>query len=204
VLVAVSSLIHVSLLRRLWRVARGEFVVAVSALTGVLFSGLLRGVMIGAIISLVLLLRRAAKPHIAFLGRIPGVRRFSDIARHPDNVLVPGAVLFRVESDMVYFNAEHVHDVVLDHVRATSPLPEIVICDLGTSPYVDLAGADMLDLLHDDLLKLGVKLHLVEAHSEVRDMLRLEGLENKVGRIDRFTSLEDAVDHFLRRQADAA
>ena len=201
VLVAVASLINVSLLRRLWRVARGEFIVAVSALVGVLCSGLLRGVLIGAIISLVLLLRRVAKPHIAFLGRIPGARRFSDMERHPDNLLVPGAVLVRVESDLVYFNAEHVHDTVLEHVRSAPQVPKIVICDLGTSPYVDMAGADMLNMLHDDLQEIGVGLHLVDAHSEVRDMLRTEGLENKVGRIDRFTSLEDAVNHFMRGEA---
>src|SRR5215831_1946804 len=90
VLVAVAGLFKVSTLKQLWRVDRAEFVVAMAAVLGVLGSGLLRGVMIGAIISLVQLLRTASRPHVAFLGRIPGTRRFSDRQRHPDNELISG------------------------------------------------------------------------------------------------------------------
>ena len=60
------------------------------ALVGVLTSGLLRGVLIGAVISIILLIRRASRPNVAFLGRIPGSRRYSDLERHPDNEPVPG------------------------------------------------------------------------------------------------------------------
>ena len=61
-----------------------------AAIFGVLGQGLLRGVMIGALISLVLLIRRASLPHVAVLGRIPGTRRFSDRERHPENERFPG------------------------------------------------------------------------------------------------------------------
>ena len=72
VLMAVMGLFNVTALKHFWRADRTEFVVAIAALLGVLGSGLLRGVLIGAIISLVQLLRRASRPHVAFLGRIPG------------------------------------------------------------------------------------------------------------------------------------
>src|SRR5258706_12747325 len=65
VLVAVAGLFKLSTLKQLWRVDRSEFVVAMAAILGVLGSGLLRGVMIGAIISLVQLLRTASRPHVA-------------------------------------------------------------------------------------------------------------------------------------------
>src|SRR5205807_3241461 len=81
VLVAVAGLLNVSTLKELWRNDRSEFVVAIAAFGGVLTSGLLRGVMIGAAISLVQLVRVSSRPHVAFLGRIPGTRRFSDSAR---------------------------------------------------------------------------------------------------------------------------
>nr|MBP9903007.1 SulP family inorganic anion transporter [Verrucomicrobiota bacterium] len=72
VLIAVAGLFQATELKHLWQASRSEFVVATTALLGVMTSGLLRGVLIGAIISLVQLLRRAARPHVAFLGRIPG------------------------------------------------------------------------------------------------------------------------------------
>src|SRR5438105_8331866 len=107
VLVAVAGLFKLSTLKQLWRVDRPEFVVAMAAILVVLGSGLLRGVMIGAIISLVQLIRRASKPHVSFLGRIPGSKRFSDCERHPDNQPEPGVLIFRPESSLLYFNVEH-------------------------------------------------------------------------------------------------
>jgi high affinity sulfate transporter 1 len=198
VLMAVTGLFNLTALRHLWRADRAEFVVAIAALLGVLGSGLLRGVLIGAIISLVQLLRRASRPHVAFLGRIPGARRFSDMARHPDNEAVPGALLFRTEASLLYFNADHVRDTVMKRVAQMGTGLRLAICDLSTSPYVDLAGAEMLAGLYDQLASVNVRLQIVEARSSVRDRLHAEGVEDKVGRIGRFKSLADAVDEFLK------
>jgi sulfate permease, SulP family len=196
VLMAVASLVKVSELRHLWEVHRSEFLVAMVALLGVLWAGLLKGVLIGAIISLILLIRRASSPHVAFLGRIPGARRYSDLGRHPDNEATPGVLAFRVESGIVYFNAGHVFDTVLVRLDATREPLRVVICDLSSSPNVDMTGARMLLTLHAELAKRGIAFRLVEARSTVRDMLRVEGVEKVVGHIDRFTTLADAIEDF--------
>jgi MFS superfamily sulfate permease-like transporter len=94
-LVAITGLFKLSTFVQLVRSNRTEFIVAIAALVGVLCSGLLRGVLIGAILSLVLLIRRASRPLVAVLGRIPGSRRFSDSERHPDNEPVPGVLTRR-------------------------------------------------------------------------------------------------------------
>jgi high affinity sulfate transporter 1 len=198
VLMAVTGLFKLTALRHLWRADRAEFVVAIAALLGVLGSGLLRGVLIGAIISLVQLLRRASRPHVAFLGRIPGARRYSDMARHPDNEPIPGALLFRTEASLLYFNADYVRDTVMKRAAETGAGLRLAICDLSTSPHVDLAGAEMLAGLYDQLASVNVRLQIVEARSSVRDRLHGEGVEDKVGRIGRFRSLADAVDDFLK------
>jgi high affinity sulfate transporter 1 len=196
VLMAVASLVRVSELQRLWRVQRGEFYVAAIALLGVLWAGLLEGVLLGAIISLVRLIRHVSTPHVAFLGHIPGAHRYSDLERHADNEPTPGVLAFRVESAIVYFNAEHVFDTVCTRLKASTDPVQLVICDLSTSPTVDMAGARMLIALQTELAKQGIGLRLVEARSTVRDMLRLEGVKEESGRIDRFTSLAEAMDEF--------
>src|SRR5258708_7297328 len=122
VLMAVIGLFNLAALKHFWRADRAEFVVAMAALLGVLGSGLLRGVMIGAVISLVQLLRAASRPHVAFLGRIQGTRRFSDRERHPDNELIPGVLIFRPESGLVYFNVDHVCKTILGRVSAEPAL----------------------------------------------------------------------------------
>lgn len=203
VLMAVAGLVKVSTIRRLWRTDKSELLVAAAALAGVLASGLLRGVLIGAVISMVLLIRRASRPHVAFLGRIPGARRYSDIERHPDNEPVPGLLIFRSEGSIVYFNADHIREAVLARFRQTSPTPRIVLCDLSAAPIVDLSGAEMLSMLEEELRPLGARLEIVEARASVRDKLRIEGLEARVGRIDRFTSVADAVEGYEQASQSA-
>src|SRR5213075_405293 len=144
--------------KQLWKGDRPEFVVAIAAIAGVLTSGLLRGVLIGAVISLFQLLRRASRPHVAFLGRIPRARRFSDMARHPDNEPVPGALLFRTEASLLYFNADYVRETVTKRVAEMGAGLRLAICDLSTSPHVDLAGAEMLAGLYDELAAVNVRL----------------------------------------------
>ena len=198
VLMAVAGLYNVTALRHLWRADRTEFVVAIAALLGVLGSGLLRGVLIGAIISLVQLLRRASRPHVALLGRIPGTRRFSDLARHPDNEPVPGALLVRVESSLLYFNAEHVRDTVAARLHAGAAPPKIVVLDLSASPHMDIQACGVVMNIADDVKAAGARLQIVEARSSVRDRLRAEGMEEHISQVNRFTSVADAVEDFQK------
>ena len=194
VLVAVAGLFQLSALRHLWRSARPEFFVAIAALAGVLGSGLLRGVLIGAILSLVILIRRASRPHVSLLGRIPGTRRFSDMERNPDNEPVPGVLILRPESSLVYFNIDHFHDTLRDRVQAQAAAPRLVVLDLSSAPHVDIQSTEVLGGLAKDLAARGIQFQIVEARSSVRETLRGEGLEAAVGSINRFTSVADAVD----------
>src|SRR6201998_2641139 len=196
VLVAVAGLFKVSALEQLWRGDRPEFAVAMAAIVGVLGQGLLRGVMIGAIISLVLLIRRASRPHVALLGRIPGTRRFSDRERSPDNELIPGVLIFRPESGLVYFNMDHVRDTILDRVRAEAVPPKLVVLDLSAAPRVDMHSAHMLASLAEELTAAGGRFQAVEARSSVRERLRNEGVDARLGGIDRFTSVAGALEAF--------
>jgi high affinity sulfate transporter 1 len=194
VLVAVKGLVNVRELRHVWRVSRLEFAVSMIAFAAVLLLGILKGVMVAVVVSLLLLLRRAANPNVAFLGRIPGTRSFSDLERNPDNQAVPGVLVVRVEASLLYFNSEHVRDAVWERIRSLQEPPRLVLFDLSSSPMVDLAGARMLKTMQAALRESGAALRLVEARAAVRDILRAEGLEEHVGPIDRRVTVADVVD----------
>ena len=194
VLVAVKGLIDVRQIVRLREVSRLEFNVAVVAFVGVLVQGILRGVLIAAFVSILLLLWRASNPYIAFLGRIPGTRRYSDLARHSDNEIVPGVLIFRIEAALLYFNVENVVATIRRRLQQEQRPIHTAIADLSAASYIDLAGARMLCTLADELGKQGIGLRLAEVHAVSRDLLRTEGLESKVGVINRFTSVDDAVE----------
>jgi high affinity sulfate transporter 1 len=196
VLVAVAGLFKLSTLKELWRDDRSEFVVAIAAFAGVLTSGLLRGVMIGAVISLVQLIRAASRPHVALLGRIPGTRRFSDRERHPDNELISGVLIFRPESGLVYFNVDNVYDAILSRVRVEATPPKLVVLDLSAAPRVDMQSAHTLASMADELTAKGIRFQAVEPRSSVRDRFRNEGVDSKLGHVNRFTTVADVIDHF--------
>ena len=197
VLVAIAGLLKVSTLKELWRSDRSEFVVAMAAFGGVLTFGLLRGVMLGALISLVQLVRLSSRPHVALLGRIPGTRRFSDRDRHGDNELIPNVMIFRPESALVYFNVDNVYDAILNRVRAEPTLPKLVVLDLSAAALVDMQSAYALASMADELTAEGIEFHAVEPRSSVRDRLRREAVDAKLGGVNRFTTVADVIDHFL-------
>ena len=194
VLVAVKGLINISELRHVWRVSRFEFSVSMVAFAAVLLLGILKGVLVAVLVSLLLMIRRAAHPHVAFLGRIPGTRSYSDMERNPDNEAVAGTLVFRVEASLLYFNVEHVRDAVWRRIRSTAEPLKLVVCDLSTSPAVDLAGVRMLATLHAELQAAGIRLRLVSAHAKVRDILRAEEMEELTGYFGRRISVADVID----------
>lgn len=193
VLVAVSGLIDLPALHRLWRISRSEFAIAMVALVGVLLLGILKGVLLAAIASLLMLIAGAMTPHVAFLGRIPGTRRFSDLERHPENESLPGVLIFRAESSLLYFNVSHVRNSVWSRSQLLPDL-RLAICDLSDAPSVDVAGADMLLGLHRDFAVREVGFRVVGAHAKVRDLLRAAGLEERTGYFGRHLSVDEILE----------
>lgn len=188
VLTAVAGLVDIPALLRLWRVSRIDFIAAAIALVAVLLLGILDGILTAAVASILLMIARASQPHVAFLGRVPGTDSYSDAARHPENEPVPGVIAFRPEASLIYVNAEAVLDAVLSRLHA-APDIRLVVCDLSASPYLDIAGARMLHDLHKELAPRGIALRVVGAHGRVRDLLRADGLDDKVGGLDRMVTL---------------
>jgi MFS superfamily sulfate permease-like transporter len=193
VLFAVRGLISADELRHLRRVSGLEFKVAIVAVFGVLLFGILKGVMLAVIFSILLLLRLASRPRLAVLGRLPGTQRFVDVARYSEQQQLAGTVVLRLESGLFYFNAQNVKNGILGQVQSR-PGTTTVILDLSSSPNIDLAGARMLRDLHEQLGDLGVSLRLAEVTGYVRDLLQAEGLQERIAGIARRTSVAQLLD----------
>ncbi len=193
VLVAVKGLIDLAELKRVRILSRLEFRVALAALAGVLLLGILKGVLFAALFSMLLLIRRAAHPHVARLGRVPGTRRYSDCERNPDNEAVPGTLILRVESSLLYFNVDHVREQVRHLIDMEGAGLKLVVWDLSTSPYVDISGSRMLRDMRHELAAREAALRLVEARAVVRDLVRAE-VGVGVGEVSRRVSLDDAIE----------
>ncbi|HET9363110.1 MAG TPA: SulP family inorganic anion transporter, partial [Vicinamibacterales bacterium] len=175
ILVAVTGLIQVDALRHIWRFSRTEFAVAIAALLGVLGSGLLNGVLLGVVISILLLLGRASRPRVTELGRVPGTTYFADLTRHPENERVADVLIVRSEGALLYFNVDHVRERLNTIVSECAQPPRLVVFFMGNVPHVDLAGVEFLIDLRETYRRSGTEFRLAEVHGQVREALRRSG-----------------------------
>jgi high affinity sulfate transporter 1 len=197
VLVAIRSLFDLKEMKHLYKIDKGEFAVAMIALLGVIFFGILKGVLMAALATLLMIIRATSKPNVAFLGRIPNTHRYSDRARHPENENIPGVLLIRIESSILYFNTDNIGEEIWEKINSERETIKLVIFDLNSSPYIDIAGVRFFKNLFLDLKTIGISLKIAEARSEVRDKLRSEKMEELLGNITRFISVDDLVQEAL-------
>jgi sulfate permease, SulP family len=198
----VMELVDVPGIRRLYRVysrrvvraygvaARPDFIGAIAALLGVTVFDTLPGLFIGIATSLIVLLYWSSRPRIAELGRVPGTDQWADVEKHPENEIVPGIVVVRVDSGLYFANA----DWVRTHLRhaAARPGTKAVVLDGGTAPFLDVTSAEMLGQAADDLSRRGVNLLLARDIGEVRDVLRSSDIGPQLQRT--YPTVQDAVD----------
>ncbi|HEY6780342.1 MAG TPA: SulP family inorganic anion transporter, partial [Thermoleophilaceae bacterium] len=183
VIAAVIELVDVPALARLYRIytgrsrgrlalaARPDFVAALAAMLGVLVFDTLPGLFIGIAVSLLLLLYRASRPHVAELGAVPGAEgQWGDRARHPENRPADGVAVLRVDGGLFFANA----DGIRARVREAAAAEDVraVVLDAETVPYVDVTAAQMLVELAEDLARDGKRLLLARDIGDVRDVLR--------------------------------
>jgi len=200
VIAAVVELVDVEALRRLYRLhsaqlgqiygaaARADLIAAVAAMLGVLVFDTLPGLFIGIAVSVLLIVYRASRPHVAVLGRAADGPHWVDHDRHPDATTTPGVLVVRPESGLFYANADNVHAAIRDqldeHTRA-------VVLDAADVPVIDVTAAKMLVELADDLDRRGIRLLLARDIGQVRDLLEAAGAGSLVAQT--YPTVEQAV-----------
>jgi SulP family sulfate permease len=200
VIVAIKGLVKIDEFKRMWRVNKQDFLIAICAFLSVLMFGILDGVIIGAVVSLILIIKIVSTPNVAFLGKIPGTNAFSNIERHPDNEIIPNTLIFRVESPLLYFNVNTVYKTIATKLANEGSDLKYVVFDLSASAYIDSSGARLIERLHGELSSRGVVLKLANAHSKVRDVLRKENVASLFGHVGRRDSLLDVVNGIVQRE----
>ena len=194
VLASVQSMFKFDELRQLRRVSRSEFVIALVTIVGVLGLGILKGVLLAAVFSLAMLIRRLAQPECVLLGRFPGSDHFASLSRYPDAKPVPGVLIVRANATLLYFNADTVRDRIFDLVgRAAGPIRRIIL-DMSFSTQIDLSTVRMLADLARRVRDMGIDFRIAEAHWRVRELLEQEHLGPLVGDLSRSSSVADLVD----------
>jgi high affinity sulfate transporter 1 len=201
---AVARLIRFNELRRLYSTRKVDFALALSALLGVLVFGLLEGILIGVLLSLVAFIKRASSPHWALLGVDGSGTRYGDLREHPDyRPIDPALIVFRFDAPLIFSNADEFCDEIMGLVDEADPRPRAVIVDGEDMFDIDTTAADKFIELRSGLAARGITLSLARVHAPTLDFMRREGVVEAVGEDRIFLTVDDAVRAFKHGEKGA-
>lgn len=194
---AVWRLMNIGELRRYFRVSKPDFVLAATALLGVLIFEILPGLLIAVILSLLLLIFKVSRPHIAVLGKAPGKQNeYTDIERHPENETVPGLLIVRLDAPLFFANDMLLRNRIHKLVRTTTPRPRTVLIDMEATNDLGISSTDMLAELATELKTEGVALELARARDPLQDMLQRTGVTGAIGKEHIYRTIDEGVEDF--------
>jgi high affinity sulfate transporter 1 len=198
-IVAAIGLFDAPELVRMWRVRRSECALAVATMLGVIWLDVLDGVLIAVGCALLLLVKRASRPHEAVLGRVAGLGGWHSVADYPEAKTEPGLVVYRFASSLVFFNAGYFKKRMIELAESSRDVRWIVL-DGSPINLVDITGADTLDALVGELAERGVRLGFANVRREVSQMLDRAGVLERLGPDAVFPALDAATDALRARR----
>ncbi|WP_339404111.1 SulP family inorganic anion transporter [Cognatishimia coralii] len=189
IIVAVLSLVDLSILKTTWSYAHADFSAVAATILLTLGLGVEVGVAAGVIISVLLHLYKTSRPHVAEVGRVPGTEHFRNVLRH-DVQTHPSLLTLRVDESLYFANARFLEDLVQNRVSERTDIKHVVLMFSAVNE-VDYSALESLEAINFRLGEIGVGLHFSEVKGPVMDRLKrghlLEQLNGKV-----FLSQNDA------------
>jgi MFS superfamily sulfate permease-like transporter len=194
--IVIAAMLHLSkpaYLRSLLARNRHEFAIAVTVIAGELVLGVLQGIALGVVLSLLLLTYRASHPEGAVLGQLPGTEAYRDVERHHKALTFPGMLIWRVGGDMFFASIGHVVGGLMTKLAASRPPVKHVLLDLESVNFIDTTACDELLRLIGELRGQGVTLAFARVRDQVREGMRLGGVEAAVGPTNFHERITDGV-----------
>ena len=204
VIAAVAHLVDIGALRRLRRVDHTDFLLALTCFAGVLVFGILIGLAIAVVVSLLALVVRAYRPSSAILGRAPGAiddeaLRYRGLDDHPDCETFPGLVILRVDGELFFANARWFRETVRSLVHGQTPPVRELLVHAGAVPHLDTTAAAMLTELIAELNDNAVELDFARVTTPLHEDLERNGIVELVGGERFHDTVAAGVDDYLAR-----
>ena len=193
VIVAAFRLVDLTTLRRLARWPT-SLVLSVAATFGVVFLGVLEGVIVAVGLSILFFFRRFWWPEDETLGRVDGLRGWHSIDRYSGAATLPGVVIYRFEAPLFFANATVFQERVRELVRSADPPAKHLILQCEAISDIDVTAADALAALHDELETQGVDLAFVELRDRLRELLDAYDLHGEVDDGPFYRSVKEALE----------
>ena len=188
---------------RLAHQRRTEFLLSLAAFLGVALLGVLPGIGIAVLLSILNVFRHAWQPFEAELGRIPGLRGYYELRTYPDAQRIPGLVVYRFAAPLIFANAKTFRDRVTRLAR-DHPEARWILVAAESVTDVDVTAADMLHELDIMLMDQGIELKFAELQDQVRRKIERYELSGALGPGRYYPTVHAAEDAFRAQVGEDA
>ncbi|MEO9873172.1 SulP family inorganic anion transporter [Ekhidna sp.] len=201
IMVAVVKLFDFRYATRLYRENRPEFLILMVTFLVTLNVGMVTGILVGVVSSILFFLYRVAYPHIARLGRIKGHHEFRNVTRFDDLETWEGLMILRIDGPLSFINIQGILQYFKKTLETERQLKQIII-DAGPVSHLDATAADGLINLMKELNQKGVRLVFCDVIGPVRDTMKRTGLTDLISEENLFLSINEALDNALTNAND--
>lgn len=198
IMVAVFGLIDVKYPLKLYKNRKDEFVLLILTFSITLVVGIKEGILLGVLFSLLLLVYRTSKPHMAVLGKIKGTHYFKNINRFENEVEIDDDILIvRFDAQLYFGNKDYFKNELLEIISSKKKAPKAVIIKSEPINYIDSSAVFMLENLIEELNAKHIKVLFSDVIGPTRDIIHKSGLLYKIGKEHFFVNTSEAYDYAL-------
>ncbi len=200
IVVAVMQLVDVRATVRLWRFSRPDAVAMLVTFTAVLILGIETGILIGVAATIVMLMWKMSRPHVAIVGRVGQSEHFRNVLRH-DVQLTEGVLAFRVDESLNFANAPFLESYLQEQIAEHRGLHSVLLISSGIND-IDATGIEKLETIKRELETAGVSLYLSDVKGPVMDRLKRARVDSLFLENNVFLSAHEAMNQLAPSQSD--
>lgn len=193
VITSVFSLIDVKEARYFFRTDKADFRIFLGTFGLTLVLGIVNGILLGIVFSLLSIIRRAAKPNYAVLGQLPGTASFRNVGRFPEAITAPETLIMRYDQDLFFGNADKFYNTVVTEMKRKPALKYLII-NARAFRNMDSTALRKVHQLVDYCIENKVRIILTELSGPMRDLFFKDGIIKKMGPENLHLSIPDAID----------
>jgi high affinity sulfate transporter 1 len=201
--IVIAAMLYLSkpgYLRDLLARSRWEFAIVAVVIAGELTLGVLQGIALGVVLSLLMLIHRTSHPQSAVLGQLPGAEAYRDVRRHPEAVTFPGLLIWRAGGDLFFASIGHFSAGLKAALATSRPPVKHVLLDADSVNFIDTSACDAALNLIKELQNQGMTVAFARVRDEVRDRMRLGGIEAAIGPANFYERVTDGVRAWEQRE----
>jgi SulP family sulfate permease len=194
VMVAVFGLIDFKEPKHLWHSNRADFFMLLSTFVATLTLGIEKGIGLGVVLSLAMVIYRSTRPHVAALGQAPGTTIYRNLKRFDHLIERPHLLVYRFDADLYFANANFFKESLEEMVQAKGPALKAVVISTESINNVDSSASQMIEDLVRDYRRRGLDIAFSNVKGPIRDALAKSGLMTVIGHDRIFLTIQEAVD----------